>query len=160
MYADMARDPPDPAYGTVTPPQPLDISPITPASLDGATRSVDLERADMEAGLHAFERYQGARNAGATNAEIAQLRAAGDDVTALANELAASAQKLRAWATDAANDPTLSGVVLSSTDAPTIRALYQRVQQSDLPPTSSRSSTHTAIQTRTSTRFVRTRPWI
>ena len=104
MYRDMALDPPDPNYHDVTPPQPLDIGPSTPVSLDSAIRSVDLERADVEAALHAFERYQGARDAHDAAAEIAQLAAAGDDSTALAAELDKSQQKLRAWADVAATD--------------------------------------------------------
>ena len=134
MYRDMALDPPDPNYHDVTPPQPLDIGPSTPVSLDSAIRSVDLERADVEAALHAFERYQGARDAHDAAAEIAQLAAAGDDSTALAAELDKSQQKLRAWADVAATDAELAGVMLSWSDEPKLAALYQRVHDTGFTP--------------------------
>jgi hypothetical protein len=130
MYRDMVADPPDPNYETVTPPEPYDIDPLTPASLDDAVASIDRERALQEAVIHAFERYQGAAMAGDTDAQIAQLRAAGAHAQALSNEMFRSADALRSWADDAANDPDISGTVLSSADAPGLIALYQRVRDS------------------------------
>ena len=127
MYRGIAADPPDDNFGVIAVPDPLDIGPLTPGSLDTAVRSVDLQRAFGEAALHAFERYQGAVAAGDEDAQIAQLRAAGENAQLLADEMGLSADALGAWASDAASDSGLAGVILPSGDAAPLAALYQRI---------------------------------
>ncbi len=127
MYTGIADDPPDPNYTSVATPQLFDIGPMSPDSLDASIRATDRQRADGEAALLAFERYQGALAAHDLGAEITQLLAAGEYAQDLSIDLVQSATALRRWATDADADPELAGVILSSTDEPGLAGLYARV---------------------------------
>ena len=130
MYADQAADPPDPNYGTVATPVLRQFERLGPTTLDAASASIDQQRALGAAMLHGYERFQGARAAGDTDAQVRQLRAAGGYAGDQADELVASADALRTWAAAAADDPELSGVMLTAAERDELIAAYDRVRTS------------------------------
>ena len=128
MYADQAADPPDPAFGTVAQPVYRDVAALGPEELDAVNASVDRQRALGVAMLHGYERYQGARDAGNADAQVRQLRAAGDLAGRQADELEATAAALRSWAAVAEVDDELSGVLLTSAERDEVVAAHTRVR--------------------------------
>ncbi len=127
MYESIAKDPPDLDFDDVAIPEPINITPLTPLAADAAIRSTDAQRAFAEAVLHAFERYQGARDANDIGGQILQLGAAGEYAQDLANEMRGSTAGMRDWSVAAANTPGLARTMLTSEETPTIAGLYRRV---------------------------------
>ena len=89
-----AADPPDPAFTQVTPPPFTDYDAIAGMpdwGFNAQRSSLDHIRAYAESSLHAYERYQGADQAGSAPHEHAQTRAMGEDLLGFAQTLRSGA---------------------------------------------------------------------
>jgi hypothetical protein len=136
MYGDIKADPPDPGFLTVEQPSFADIP--NPDSLGHAptpaqalATSIERQRGYGRAELKAFERYQGAVNAGAAEFVHAQALATSDFGASLVQEMRQTALLMRAEATALAADPELAQPVIpnqATLDA--LNTIYTRIHQS------------------------------
>ena len=90
-----AADPPDPNFDAVTPPEFTDYGAIAGMpdwGFNSERASLDHIRAYAESSLHAYERFQGAEQAGSMTFQHAQSRAMGEDLLGFAHTLRTGAK--------------------------------------------------------------------
>ncbi|MET0909733.1 MAG: PKD domain-containing protein, partial [Ilumatobacteraceae bacterium] len=129
MHEDIEKDPPDPELYVVSEPVFTDV-PDLPDDPEAALllQTLDRQAAHGMAARQAFERYQGAVEAGDLIAQRLQAATIGRHATAFTELLRASAVATRAYATVLAADPTRSGAVIDSpADLAQIVAVNERV---------------------------------
>ena len=90
-----AADPPDPNFNAVTPPAFTDYGAIAGMpdwGFNSERANLDHIRSYAESSLHAYERFQGAEQAGSTTFQHAQSRAVGEDLLGFAHTLRKGAE--------------------------------------------------------------------
>ena len=129
-----AADPPDPAFGQVTPPDFTDFGAIAGMpdwGFNDDRASLDHMRAYAESSLHAFERYQGATDAGSLAMRHAQARATGEDLLGFANTLRRNAGLIESAAAQMRSEfPDDADRTVTQSDLDTANAYVDRVRTS------------------------------
>src|SRR4051812_45563279 len=128
MYRDIADDPPAPASLAAAPatPDPPQIA-VGDEALDAALVTIDRMAADGEAGLTAYERFQGAVADGSDVGQHLQARAMADFDFRLADEMRAGADAYDAIATRLQAEPRFAALAVTQEQLDLIGPALERV---------------------------------
>ena len=127
-----AADPPDPDYDAVTPPEFTDYGAITGMpdwGFNSERANLDHIRAYAESSLHAYERFQGAEQAGSLAFQHAQSRAVGEDLLGFAHTLRKGAKFIEGSAAQMRSEyPDVADRTVDQADIDTANTYVDRVR--------------------------------
>ena len=131
-----AADPPDPNFDTITPPEFTDYGAIAGMpdwGFNSERANLDHIRSYAESSLHAYERFQGAEQAGSLPFQHAQSRAVGEDLLGFAQTLRKGAKFIEGSAAQMRSEyPDVADRTVDQADIDTANAYVDRVRTTRL----------------------------